>query len=198
MNKNCWYALNIDITNAINPSWVKPPTPNGGPNGIWSPPIADIINPAWVKVMHDKGIPIDTHCMLFYRSPWFNTQWAHIDIDGKNKIDPASVGFNIVIDGEDSDMLWYEKPSTSGVAQKTMASTPYSAWEMKSLKEIDRACITSKLTVVRVDMPHGIIMKDRPRWCISLRLIETACTWDPYSWDSATNYLRSIDALIER
>jgi hypothetical protein len=160
--------------------------------------VADILNPEWVNNMKRLGIPIYSHCMLFYRDPEFNTHWAHIDIDGKDKVTPASVGFNIIIDGEDSDMVWYNTPPKPWALQYTMANTAYVGWPMKSLIEVDRARIVSNLAVVRVDVPHGIIMRSKPRWCISLRLIGKNCVWNPYSWDSAVNYLRAINVLIER
>ena len=46
------------------------------------------------------------------------------------------------------------------------------------LKEIDKTRIQSNLTLVRVDVPHAIIMREKPRWAISIRLKGNIKTWD--------------------
>lgn len=173
---NCWYKLKVDCP-VINSQWNFPTPNNSSGNGVWRLNIRDIVDAEWLKYIEKLNIPIVNHAMLFYRPSNFNTNFAHIDIK-VGSVDCDISGLNFVVGGEDSDMIWYELPKKEKKILYTVAETPYINWPIDELKEIDKTRIQSNLTLVRVDVPHAIIMGEKPRWAISIRLKGNIKTWD--------------------
>jgi hypothetical protein len=91
-------------------------------------------------------------------------------------------------------MVWYELPEGDHTPKTSSAGTPYLSWPVRDLKEIDRHTLsTTKLTLVRVDVPHAIIVKKHERWCISAR---PEGPDDFLDWNKTVNYFRSNNLLI--
>jgi hypothetical protein len=172
-NDRCWYELDIDTLNAFKTGYSLPDV-TGRNFGIWWVRKDDIFDPSWIKYLSNKGIDI-IGSMLFWRPAGFTNVTAHVDVgDGKT----AGFALNWVIGGKDSEMSWYHLPPGPKPVEYTTAGTPFSAWPISQLVETDRRCIQSRMTLVRVDVPHAIFVKDEPRWCISLRTNQHGITWD--------------------
>ena len=111
-NNNCWYKLNIKSTeSAINKSWGFP-TVNGN-YGIWDLQDKSIFNKEWLDHLKELGLAVD-HIMLFYRGPGLNRTTAHIDVvpPATDILEFTTGALNFVLNGKDSDMVWYETPAT--------------------------------------------------------------------------------------
>jgi hypothetical protein len=189
MNNYCWYSLNIDVSNALRKDWV------------WEIPSLEkssvqivnthIFNADWLNYMTSIEFPI-TYVMLFYRSPKSYSRSAHVDIRTKNQLSYVSYAMNWVIEGQDSEMAWYNLPEQPSDIKYTMANTSYIDWPVSELEEIDTANIQNSFTLVRTDLPHNVTVNEKPRWGISARSSPL------YTWDNAVNHLRSKNLLIER
>lgn len=190
MNNYCWYSLNIDFSNALRKDWV------------WK--ISDLkkssvqcvnssmFNSEWLNYMKSIGVPID-YVMLFYRIPKVYSRIAHVDVNGnKNPITYVPYAINWVIEGQDSEMKWYNLPEEHQNVKYTMANTPYLDWPIYKLNEIDSANIQNSFTLVRTDIPHCVLTNEKPRWSISTRSLSLD------TWDNAVNHFRSKNLLIER
>ena len=192
MNNNCWYSLNIDFSNALRKDWV------------WKIPDlkktsvqcvnTQMFNSDWLNYMKSIGVPID-QVMLFYRIPKFYSRIAHVDVKTNN--DNTSLSYvpyaiNWVIEGQDSEMKWYNLPEEHQNVKYTMANTPYLDWPIYKLNEIDTINSQNSFTLVRTDIPHRVQMNEKPRWSISTR----SSSFD--TWDHAVNHFRSKNLLIER
>ena len=84
-----------------------------------------------------------------------------------------------------------------GSLKNYLTNTPYSIEisRTEELEELDRGTITTNLTLVRVGVPHAIIMNDFPRWSISARgeVID-----ETMYWKDITQWFRNKNLLIER
>ena len=192
MIEPCWYKLNIDCSNALRSDWKFPDT-EGKEFGLWSETAPNMFNPEWLKEMQEKGIYV-ADSLIFYRSAGHNTYNAHIEI---HKIHPKNIstfGLNMVFDGDDSVMTWYKMPDIKGPPSYGAAGTVYYNWPINSLQEIDRHILGSGVTLVRVGIPHTVIMGDKPRWCISAR----AALIEQLYWKDVVKYMRDKNVLIER
>lgn len=131
--------------------------------------IEKIINPLWLE--YAKNLELNFKGpMVFYRAPYMNTGKAHIDL-APDRLTIVPGGFNFVIGGQDSSMVWYERPDENITVQFTMTGSPFCEWAQSSLKEIDRYTIKeNEIVLVRTDVPHTIEMKSCARTCVSLRL----------------------------
>ncbi len=179
----CWYNINLDISNAIKSNW-EWPSPNDRDWGVWHLPAHKIFNSDWLKSSFLAGIPIKD-IMLFYRPSNFFEDSAHVD-------EPGQIGaINWCIGGQGSEMLWYKIPTSAPITAKNAAGTWGSNWPVTILTNLDRGCITSTPTIVRVDVPHTVVMKDDPRWCISARLNISFTTWEQY-----VGYFESKNLII--
>jgi hypothetical protein len=199
-NENSWYHLDLDISNAFKADydmlahrWSIRKIPNP----------SDIFAADWLKYMGSRGIPI-SGAMMFHRPIGDPAVTAHIDVriaaDGgiarnadNQKPGLRAFAINWVIGGRDSEMSWYRMPERTPDVNYTSANTPYIEWPVKELVEIDRCCIQSQPTMVRVDVPHAISVKDEARIAISVR-----SNGIPNDWNSGVNYLRYKKILIER
>lgn len=192
MNKqHCWYNLNIDISNAVRPDfdfgddrWYFKRTTTS----------SDMFTVDWLEYMRGLGIPI-TATQMFQREVGSPTTHAHIDVMAvdSQKISCRTFAINWAIGGRDSEMIWYDLPNNDSPVLYTRANTPYVEWSTTDLTEVDRCCIQSQPTVVRVDVPHSVKVKDEPRISISVRT-----NGIPNDWDTAVDYLLNKQILIPR
>jgi hypothetical protein len=91
-------------------------------------------------------------------------------------------------------MVWYDDSLLDkSVVKFTESNSPFMDWPLQELTKIDQAEIGSALTLVNVNTPHTIDMKEEPRWCISAR----TTIKDNISWETIVEYMRSKNLLIE-
>jgi len=191
MSGKCWY--NISAVNSLSDNWKLPEYPKSGNYGIWKYRAIEVFNKEWLNSMSDIGIDI-VSAMVFYRGPYMGTKGAHVDVGTIEPLNIVKFGFNWIIGGRGSKMLWYERPKGDLKVLYTPANTPYIQWLDTDLKEIDSTTMESSPTLVKVDVPHKVSMGPAPRWCISARpRLESSITWD-----EAVENLRSKKLLVER
>jgi hypothetical protein len=192
MIEPCWYKLKIDCSNALRADW-KFPDITGKEFGVWNDTAKNMFDPEWLQQMHESGIYV-ADALIFYRSPGHNTNNAHIDIHKEHPKKISTFGLNMVLDGDDSVMTWYKLPEIKGPPARGAAGTVYYNWPIDQLTEIDRHTLGPELTLVRVGVPHTVIMGDKPRWCISAR----AALIEQMYWKDVVKYMHSKDLLVER
>lgn len=190
MKNNCWYSLNIDFSNALRKDW------EWNISSLEKEYIqcvnTEMFNPDWLNYMASIGVPIE-YAMLFYRKPITNSNAAHVDVNGNKKpITYVPCGINWIIEGQDSEMSWYNLPEQYPDIKYTMANTPYINWPVSELEEIDTANMQNSFTLVRTDVPHNVTVNEKPRWAISVRSHVFT------TWENAVNHFRSKNLLIER
>lgn len=187
-----WYKLNIDVSDAISDlgfatikNWINS-VPEEIPGGYWKlyldNGLLNFFNPTFLQTMENKGMPVDMF-VSFYRKPYYCHPTAHID--GSLTRSPI-FGLNWVVGStaNDSDMVWYEMPKIKIPTTTTEYGTAQIDIDTTDLAEIGRAQIGQELTLVRVDVPHNIVMRSHHRFVVSLR-----CRLREFqSWDDAVKY----------
>jgi hypothetical protein len=191
MNKDhCWYNLNIDVSTAIDSNWQWQST--GHKNNMRNYKADEMFSDWWLDKMSSINIPI-TGSLVHHKPKFFSSSEAHVDT--YKGVGGAVFGINWVIGGRNSEMIWYEIPDDiyRGADKITPANTPYVAWPISELKEIDRCVIGSQAVLVRVDRPHAIVVRDQDRLSISART-----NMKFLSWNGVVNYLNKKNLLTER
>jgi len=193
MDNKCWYETNIEFDK--NFTIDKLPKINEGEwydkEGIWKQPLGEVFSEEWNTHLKDLGFSMWPWVLMFYRRPHYYAQRAHVDLQD------TVCGINWVIGGSDSHMIWYKK---TGVTQErdaltSVAFTPYLSWPVNELEEIERHTLSrTKITLVRVDIPHAIEVRSEDRWGISVR--PKGKTFR--TWEDTIDYFRSKNLLIER
>ena len=193
MIEPCWYELDLPSEHALNPAWKFPDT-EGKDFGVWSYKAGDIFNPPWLLDLAGRGIRI-AEALVFYRDGGHNTDNAHLDIHRHHPVQISTYGFNLIIGGQDAHMTWYRTPVINHKPTPGAAGTVYYNWPIKDLVEIDRHILRENtITIVRVGVPHTVIMGKEPRWCISARAVNT----EHLFWKDITEIMRQKNLLIER
>jgi len=129
--------------------------------------IGDLFNTEWLDYMKDIGLEIQ-YGSIFYRDPYYVHPTAHIDLaDGASGNLGAS--FNWCLRPSDADMTWYKIPPAGGEVYITAAGTPALDWPLDQVEEISRKQINEECTLVRIDIPHNVIVRSLPRWCVTAR-----------------------------
>ena len=192
MNEHCYYKVNIDISNALNPNW-RMPLPTGN-YGIWAPRARDIFSQDWLDYTASLGLHFG-HALLFYRGPNTTSKEAHVDTAADSK---SFIGFalNWVIGGRNSHMNWFKMPGLEAATavKDTTSKVPYTTFQFKDLEYVESCSIFDDITLVRTDIPHSITMGNEKRWCISARMIKGF----DMPWHSAVQYFRTKNLLVER
>lgn len=192
-NLNPWYRLNIDISNAISEngalmikSW-KSSIPGSVQGGYWKlyhdTGLKDFFNKEFLESLSDQKIPVDM-MVSFYRKPHYCHPTAHIDGSLSRKV---IFGLNwIVADDDDSEMVWYEMPKIEIPITTTEYGTAQVDIDVSELAEIGRCCVGNHLTLVQVNVPHNVIVREKERFVISLR-----CRTDTISsWSEAVEFFK--------
>ena len=191
MKEPCYFKLKFNFKDVILPDWKFPDT-EGKDLGIWNIPAVGMFRPEWITDMHRMGIYV-AESLVFYRAPGFNTGNAHIDIHQNHPRQISTFGLNFVLKGAGSEMTWFDTPTTkpqpSGGGKIT-----YLSWPESELKELDRGHLDEQMSLVRIGVPHNVIMKDEERWCISVR----SGTTERMYWKDIVKFMRDKDLLIER
>lgn len=191
IDNKCWHNINLDTSFAINPSWQFPIVDNSARHICRYSP-SEIFSTKWLEYMKNNSFDV-SGAMIFYGPPNFQNIDAHVDLMTRDVIKPAIYALNWIIGGKYSEMVWYNMPDISNQEIKwTPANTPFMKWPVSSLNEVDRHSISTELTMVRVDIPHAIFVKDEPRWCISIRINDIDSIID---WQSAIDYFDSKNLI---
>jgi hypothetical protein len=193
MIEPCWYELDVPCKNMLHPNW-KFPDVEGKEFGVWDYKARDIFNPEWLLDLFNRGITI-AEALVFYRAANHNTDNAHLDIHRKHPVRISTYGLNMIIGGQDAHMTWYHTPKINYKPTPGGAGTVYYNWPINTLTEIDRHILKEdRITMVRVGIPHTIIMGNEARWCISARADNTENLY----WKQIAQWMRDRSLLIER
>jgi hypothetical protein len=184
-NLKPWYALNIDVSNAVrtdlNFRQMLDTANNKKLSSVhtWYFNIENlptILNNQWLDYMKSINIPIQD-LLVFYREPGYLHPTAHIDLPYR---DSAKLGaaLNWCVGTDDAEMVWYNLPEDPGNYDVTEANSNYREWPLADLTECSRRTIGSQCTMVRVDVPHNVVMNTHPRWLISARTLRRIDNWN--------------------
>jgi hypothetical protein len=201
-----WYKLNINIDNAIQPDFnfnqlwnesVFKHKSEGRSGGLWCFPRNEklkLVTAEWLSYMESLDLEVGS-ILLFYREPYFIQPETHVDIynmeDGGHEF--GNYALNWVVDPADnSEMIWYKWPEQDGTLTRLQDSSnlPYYHWPNSEFvdKEIARHIIGREFTLVNVGIPHNIMTKSVPRWCVSVRMWRKS---KPISnWTDAVEYFK--------
>jgi hypothetical protein len=176
-----WHTLNIDVTDALNENFNVNSllAGNTSPARIWDY-IGDkkyeLFNDSWLKYMESIGVPI-AGALIFWRDSNYQHPTAHIDV-APNECTGLSAAINWCISEDKAEMVWYELPKNIGDDNQTSVDSNYMEWNTTELVEVNRRIIGNKPTLVRVDIPHNVIMNDVPRVLITARTMEVFQDWE--------------------
>lgn len=172
-----WYTLNIDKSHALRKDVDLDRMFNESqfadqPGGVWhwkDTEVHEILNINWIDDMNKLGIPV-SNAMIFYRKPFYMHPEAHIDVrwDGT----PMIGAINWVLEpNDDSEMVWYDFPPDLPSDGMTLAETKYSSWPLSQIDpyQIASRTIGNTPTLVSTSIPHNVVTRSKPRWCVSVR-----------------------------
>lgn len=188
--------LDIDISSAISDrghqvikKW-KDGLPFNLPGGYWTlyldNGLDDFFSADFLEKMKNLGFPVDM-ITCFYRKSRYCHPTAHIDGSLTRKV---VFGLNWVLTPgkDDSEMVWYEMPKKQIPVTTTEYGTAQVDIDTSDLAETGRRCIGRRLTLVRVNIPHNIIVREQERFVISLR-----CNLDRVqSWEDAVESFKHM------
>lgn len=181
-----WYVLDIDVSNAISDpghetikTW-KQSVSETTPGGYWKlyqdTGLTDFFTADFLQNMSCKGIPVDM-MVSFYRKSRYCHPTAHIDGSLTRRV-VFALNWVIPSGDDDSEMVWYEMPKIEIPVSSTEYGTAQVDIDTTDLLEIARHRVGPVLTLVRVDTPHNVIVRDKERFVVSLRpKIDEICTW---------------------
>jgi hypothetical protein len=186
-----WHVVDIDVSTAIRSDFDfdrilqerNQTNSNPGHNWRFAPnnsdgQLSDFFNQSWLNYMKDIGFEI-CDLQLFYKTVNFRWHRAHIDM-AYNPQAQLGIALNWCLDPDDAEMVWYKLPDETvedNSTKRTEADTKFYDWDICDLTEITRRVIGSRCTVVRVDIPHNIMMYKYSRWSISARTTQRFATW---------------------
>jgi hypothetical protein len=191
MDENfCWFKLKINVSDAIRSDWHWNHSSNRDCQHISN--LSNVFNQSWIDSMFEKGIVLQG-ALLFFKCSKFKNQFAHCDVlNFEPRIDCTNA-INIVIGGENSEMIWYDLPDIKGMREKSAmsANALHEMWPIQILKEKERGKIQlNEITLVRTDLPHAVNVSDNSRICISVRTNRSH-----QSWADNIKYFQSKDLL---
>jgi len=193
-----WHRLNISIENALKKEFDFKEFYNnssfaGQPGGLClfnNQTMHDLFSAPWLAYMKELGLEVGS-CNVFYRTPHYIHPQAHVDTFRDFR--PTLYGLNWTLDAnDDSDMVWYDPPQDVG--EFALASgIKTKLYDMKLIQdyELSRVCIGNQLTLVNVTYPHNVIVRERERWAISVRLTPEANA-GINSWEDAVDKYQSF------
>lgn len=209
--KKPWHVLDVDTTNALNPSFdrdlfLKQSDQFGNSFVIWKlhgDRILDVLDRQWLDHLKTKNIEVGA-IMIFYRDAHLVYPEAHIDITHTDSRTHVFAINWVISPNDDSYMTWYDVPvpGPEQIEIDEIKLTPtndrYYTWNVEDIqdKELARHCIGNKLTLVRTDIPHNVVVNGQPRWAISIRC--KTIDVDKYrSWESTVDYFNKTLGLIK-
>lgn len=191
-----WYNLNIDISNALHKDWVFPDLEK---SHVFFATTEKLFNLEWVSYMESLGIFLGNRHLIFFKKSSMQENTAHVDLGSENYAIPFAL--NWAIGGNGSKMYWYkEKTKGTEIKKQNIWGTPEHKklitifWKLSDLEKIDVCELKSSLVLVRVDIPHNVLLGDEDRWSISVRL--NYHKLDIHTWENAVNFLTNKNLLI--
>lgn len=190
-----WYVLNVDISNAIRPDFdfgkllEQKKLQGTAPGYMWEyhqDNINQLYSSEWLDYMNSINLPVN-NTLIFWRKPNYQHPTMHIDSPHK-KTGKLGLSLNWCIGPDTGEMIWYEIPDKPGRFTQTETGSLNHDWPVEDGVEITRRCIGSTPTIVRIDLPHNVIMKDCPRLLISCRIKN----FQPTTWEESVNQLQYL------
>ena len=179
-----WRVLDIDVSDAIRSDFnfdqllADTQLKNPSPVHMWSyllDNVGQLYSQDWLDYMKNIGLPV-LGTLIFWRQANYQHPTIHIDNPDKTG-GKLGLSINWCIGPDSAEMVWYETPSYSGNFGKTNTGSLYQDWPTEDGVEIARRCIGPTPTLVRVDIPHNVIMNNQPRLLISCRINFRTDTW---------------------
>jgi len=190
-----WHQLDIDVSYAVRkdvdlPNMLANSQFANDPAAVWvwnNNTAHQIFNSQWMHDMHNQGIPVQS-ALIFYREPFYTHQTAHVDIRWGGSVSCAAINWTLD-ELDDSEMIWYQSttldhiqdkqdslqeiPNVTSEQQPALTSAGYKvpSWPIETFKshKVISKTIGAVPTLVRIGIPHNIVMRSRPRWAISVR-----------------------------
>ena len=188
----CWYRFPLTTDDALSSIGLELVAAYTEPNisKMWKNSNLEVFNRDFLDYFKSMNVEVASS-LFFYRVPHYVRPMAHVDMANANKPIIVPMGLNFVVTpDDDSDMIWYETPNYDLDSSKlihTTAGTFHISANVNELTEIDRHCIGNRLTLVRTDLLHNVIMRQSPRFCISLRLVK-----NPGNWQQCVEYFEKF------
>jgi hypothetical protein len=194
--KQNWHVLNVDVSRALRDTFNPTEYYNNSefkdkPVGLWAihdTELHTIFSDEWLAYMESINLKVGS-CLMFYRQPHYIYPEIHVDVY-KTDHEPAIYALNWTLEeDDDSEMVWYDIPIETGSLDTHLIPTPYKWWPMSDeYPEIERRAVGNKMTIVNIGLPHNIIVRDKPRWCFSVRMYRRS---KPITdWKSAVDYFK--------
>lgn len=192
-----WYKLNIDISDAVLSSYNIENFLTGADyvaktkHGIWevtNDRLSQMFSNDWLSYMTSIGLPVN-NALIFYREALFTHPNPHVDLMYGQEQYPA-LAINWVLGNDDSEMVWYTIKKNVILERKiipTGQGHKYDTYDINDLNELDSHRIGNIPTIVRVDIPHNIVVGKNPRWAISVRV--NAKGYNIAEWDKFINFM---------
>jgi hypothetical protein len=187
-----WHVVDIDVRDAVRTNFDfdyilkqrNQTSPCHHHNWRFAPnnsdgQLTDFFNQSWLDYMKDIGFEI-CDLQLFYKTANFCWHRAHIDMT-YNPQAKLGAALNWCCGPDDGEMIWYELPDETvkdTSTKRTEANTRFYDWDIRTLTERTRRVIGPRCTVVRVDIPHNIMMYEHSRWSISARTKQRFANWN--------------------
>jgi hypothetical protein len=191
MNNYCWFKTKLNSNNIVDPNW-KFETKLHYVIKYDKVPVTD----EFIKYLKQFDL-VYANNMMFYRAPnshpfGSNTLTSHVDLDHKNNL--CSPALNYIIGGKNSYMNWFKMPSENYEVKFTPANTAYCSFHNNELEKIDEGELGEELTLVRVDIPHNVIVNSEARLCISIRFQPI----EYRKWEDVVDFFNERNLLIQR
>lgn len=182
-NLKAWYTLDIDVKNAVRADFdfkklLEQKSETAGYN-IWffdRNTLTDFYSIEWVEYMQSLDLSV-AGTLIFWRQANFQHPEIHVDTPYRSE-NKLNMSINWCLGPDTSHMVWYKTPEISGTLSQTQTDNKYYCWPVEIGEEIDRHTIGLVPTLVRVDIPHNIIMGPESRLCVSCRLKFKPDTWE--------------------
>jgi hypothetical protein len=185
-----WYELNIDVTDAVRKDFDinELLIGNTEPIRLWDfigEKKTELFTSEWLHYMDSIGVPI-AGALIFWRQANYQHPTAHIDV-APNNYSGLSAAINWCVGEDKAQMVWYELPDVIGDSNQTPVESNYQEWNISELVELERKIIGNVPKLVRVDVPHNVVMGDVPRFLITARTMEVF-----QDWDGVKNHFRTL------
>lgn len=169
-----WYELDVSVQDAFNNSGIKKikQIKDEMANShtfinTWAFKDLNLLfSNKFIKNVSLLSFPVES-CIIFYRKKNYTHPTAHIDAIDENNI--VSFGLNWVLGYDDSEMVWHYIKDNDFKIKTTSSNTGFIEFNNTSIKEKEKHIIGNKLTLVRTDIPHNIVVNSHDRLSISLR-----------------------------
>lgn len=145
---------------------------------MWLENPKDILSDNFLQILDFFYIPCVV-CILFFKPKNFVERFAHIDLQTSDLVQTHA--FNILTQGTNSTMSWYEKKNfNDGVWDRplTKQKTPHLSYKVDDCNlKFSCQLPLNKLLLVNTSILHAINVSHESRLCISLRTGLVFPTW---------------------